>query len=119
MGKVRVFNASRNSLILQEAKVADRFWGRLQGLLCRKNLPPGEGLIIKPCKSVHTFFMTFPIDVCFVDREGRICFLMENLRPYRFTPFVKNSFFVVEAPAGTLRDASCGVGDEIRLEVMQ
>jgi len=37
------------------------------GLLGRSTLPEGAGLIIRPCNSVITFFMRFPIDVLFVD----------------------------------------------------
>lgn len=45
---------------------------RLRGLLGKKELPAGEGILLRPCASVHTMFMRFPIDVVFCDRDLRV-----------------------------------------------
>ena len=42
---------------------------RMKGLLGRSGLAPDEGLLIRPATSIHTWFMRFPIDVVFLDRE--------------------------------------------------
>jgi uncharacterized membrane protein (UPF0127 family) len=42
---------------------------RLRGLLGKKELPAGEGILLRPCASVHTMFMRFPIDVVFCDAD--------------------------------------------------
>lgn len=115
MKKVQVYNITQNSIMLQEAEVANSFFKRLKGLLLRKTLPPGEGLVIKPCKAVHTLFMFFPIDVCFVNKEGHICFVIERMRPFRLSPCIKEAVLVIEAPSGTLRKAKCETGDKLQL----
>ncbi|HLO94144.1 MAG TPA: DUF192 domain-containing protein, partial [Burkholderiaceae bacterium] len=51
---------------------ARSFWQRLGGLLVRPRLGAGEGLLLKPCNSVHTCFMRYAIDVIYLDREGRV-----------------------------------------------
>ena len=62
---------------------ADRFLGRLAGLLFSSPLQPGQGLLLVPCASVHTAFMRYSIDVIFLDREGRICRIVPRLAPWR------------------------------------
>ena len=116
MKKVRVDNLSRETVILQEAAVADTFLRRLKGLLGCKGLPSGQGLLIQPCQAVHTCGMVFPLDVAFVDRENRICYLREGMAPYRFSPVIKKASYVIEAPAGTFRQTQTRCGDTIRLE---
>lgn len=62
---------------------ADDFWSRLGGLLARPRLRDNEALYLAPCASVHTFFMRYSIDVAFVDREGRVLKLVNDLKPSR------------------------------------
>ena len=64
-------------------EVADTSEKRRVGLLKHERLEPGGGLWISPCESVHTFFMKFPIDVVFVDRQGFAVKIVRNLRPWR------------------------------------
>ena len=63
------------------AEVARTFWQRLKGLMGRKSLPPGEGMLILRCNAIHTCFMRFAIDATFMDAEGRIVKTVRNIRP--------------------------------------
>lgn len=65
------------------AEVARSFWARLKGLIGRQSLPPGRGLLILKCNAIHTFFMRFPIDATFYDREDRVVKTVRNIRPWR------------------------------------
>ena len=116
MQRFRVLNLSKGGAILEEAELCGTFGRRLKGLLGRKLLPPGKGIIIRPCRSVHTVGMAFPIDVAFVDRKNGICRMVENLKPNKLSLGVKNACFVIEAPAGTLSLTQTAVGDRIKLE---
>ena len=62
---------------------ADGFYGRLLGLLARPPLAADEALYLAPCRGVHTAFMHYPIDVAFVDRDGRVLRLVTGLAPFR------------------------------------
>ena len=55
----------------------------MRGLLGRKELPSGEGILLKPSGSIHTFFMRFPIDVVFLDRELRVVSVSEAVPPWK------------------------------------
>ena len=87
---------------------------RRRGLLGRDGID--GALVLRPCRSVHTFFMRFPIDVAFCDREGtvlRTC----SLRPWRLSPIVARAGFAVEAEAGAFERWHLDAGD--RLEVKE
>ena len=80
--EVRVEHANGDA-VTDRCQIAETPLSRLKGLLGRSRLEPGEGLLIRPTWSVHTFFMRFPIDVVFVDRSLRILAVAPNLRPWR------------------------------------
>ncbi|MEO6276373.1 DUF192 domain-containing protein [Roseateles sp.] len=61
------------------------FRARLLGLLALPRLKPGEALAIKPCSSVHTCFMRYPIDVVYVDRDSRVIKVVPALAPWRLS----------------------------------
>ncbi len=68
------------------AEVARTLWARVKGLIGRSGLPPGKGMLILRCNAIHTFFMRFPIDATFYDREGRVVRIVRGIKPWR--PFV-------------------------------
>ena len=71
-------------LVCQHCAVADRPFSRLRGLMGRRGLAPGEGLLLKPTPSIHTCFMRFPIDAVFLNADLRVLAVKPNLRPWRF-----------------------------------
>jgi len=58
-------------------------FARARGLLGRKALPAGEGMLFPRTRAVHTHFMRFPIDVVFVDRDGVVVRVVAALAPWR------------------------------------
>ena len=76
------------------ARVARTLFERIRGLIGTKSLPKGEGLLILRCNSIHTFFMSFPIDATFFDRDGNVVKVVRNIRPWRF--FVWGGFRAVK-----------------------
>ena len=71
----------------------------MRGLLGRKELPSGEGILLKPSGSIHTFFMRFPIDVVFLDRELRVVAIAPDVPPWRMRG-ARGAKAVVELAAG-------------------
>lgn len=116
MSRVRVVNASRQRVLAEGAAVAETFFERSRGLLGRASLAPGEGLVIRPCPSIHTFFMRFPIDVLHVGADDRVLRVLHDLPPNRVGPLVGGSQYVVELPPGTAATTGTMVGDQLRLE---
>ncbi len=111
METARIRNATRGSVVAERAGLALGAWDRLVGLLGRSELAEGDGLWLEPCDSVHMLGMRFPIDVAFLDREGRVLRTVEPLRPWRATWPVRGGRSALELPAGTLRRTGTQPGD--------
>lgn len=116
MRQVVVRKAGLPGTLAERAGVADRFWQRARGLLGRPSLADGDGLILRPCKAIHTWGMGYPIDVAFLDRSGRVVASYERIGPNRRTAWHSGADSALELPAGALGRASVAVGDLIAWE---
>lgn len=76
-------------------EVADTFFTRFKGLMLRKDIPLDSALLIKPCDSIHTFFMRFPMTAIFLDKNMRVTKVVPNMKPWRMT-FAFGSYCVLE-----------------------
>jgi uncharacterized protein len=85
----------------------------MRGLLGRDRLEPGEGLLLRPASSIHTFFMRFPIDVVFLSDELEVVGIAAELRPWR-TACRRGARAVLELSAGECARRGLSVGDRIR-----
>jgi uncharacterized membrane protein (UPF0127 family) len=88
---------------LQRLEVAQGWWGRACGLLGRAELPIGHGLWMAPCSAIHTLGMRFPIDVVFLDAQGRVVRHYRQVPPHRL--MIRGgpgAVSVLELPAGAL-----------------
>lgn len=113
---MKVYNSTQNNLIADDVKVADNFVTRTFGLIPKSSLSEGEGLLIKPCCSIHTFFMKFAIDVLFVNKKNEIVALYENVKPWRILPIHFSSHYVIELSAGTITAKNITKHDIISIE---
>jgi uncharacterized membrane protein (UPF0127 family) len=102
------------AVVCESCRLAARFWTRLLGLLGRRGLASGEGLLIRPAPSIHTFFMRFPIDVVFLDRGGVVLKLVPNLRPWRVA-FARGGRDALELGAGEAERRGLEPGDRLEL----
>ena len=102
-------------VVCERCAVADTFLTRLRGLLGRRDLPRGEGLLLVPSPSVHTAFMRFAIDVVFLDRHGTVVAVEPELRPWR-TAAKKGARAVVELAAGECGRRGVAPGDRLLLQ---
>ncbi|MBW8384265.1 MAG: DUF192 domain-containing protein [Youngiibacter sp.] len=98
--------------ILGNVEKADTFVSRFKGLLGRESLDSDCGLIIEPCNSIHCFFMKFPIDVAFVDKDNQVIKVIKDMKPYSLSPIVSGSRFVIEANSGAF-EGKLKEGDKI------
>lgn len=97
------------NVLAERVSVADTIWSRFWGLMGRRDLPAGEGLLIKPCYSVHTMFMRFPIDVIFLDSDDRVLKIAPTMKAFRAS-VGRGSRSVLELSAGVAAQAGLSVG---------
>jgi uncharacterized membrane protein (UPF0127 family) len=103
------------SPVCERCVVADSPVARMRGLLGRRELEPGEGLLLRPAGSIHTFFMRFPIDAVFLDRERRVLGVAAELPPWRAAGR-RGAHAVVELPAGEAERRGVRAGEQLRWE---
>ena len=96
-----------------QARVAASMISRMVGLLGRRLLEDGEGLVILACRSIHTFFMRFAIDVVFTDGTWTVLRIHEAVQPWRVTAPVWGAAAAIELPAGTAGKCRLQVGDRL------
>lgn len=111
-----VQNVDTGNVIVEKGRVAGNLWNRLMGLMGRKNLPAGDGLLITRSTSIHTCFMRIPIDVLFVNRYDRIVDIEENMPAWRARIGHGGARYVIEVPAGTVARTNTKVGDQLDVE---
>jgi uncharacterized membrane protein (UPF0127 family) len=100
--------------VCTRCEVADSALKRMRGLLGRRGLEPGSGMLITPAPSVMTFFMRFPIDVVFLDRSNTIVGISHTLRPWRLAGS-RRAIASLELPAGTATDRGLATGDTLTI----
>ena len=113
---IHVTNLTRNQPLVTAGRVANSYWSRFRGLIGSKPLQPGEGLLIVPCSSIHTHFMSFPIDVLYLNRELELVGIDHSLPPWCLGRFYKQVRCVLELPAGTAKASGAVVGDKLQVE---
>jgi uncharacterized membrane protein (UPF0127 family) len=113
--QVKLYNSTQNNLIAKNVKIAKSFITRSLGLIPRKDFFESEALIIKPCNSIHTFFMKFPIDVLFLDKTNKIIALYENVTPWQILPVHFNAHSVIELKAGQIKAKNIQKNDIIQV----
>src|SRR5437763_5036385 len=103
----------REGDVLATVEVSDGPIRRARGLLGRDGIE--GGLVLRPCRQVHTFGMRFPIDVAFCDRSGVVLHLC-TLSPRRVSRPVWRSSFAIEARAGSFERWKLRAGDVVEIK---
>ena len=112
---MKLYNIDRQHSILNNLELAEDRRSRGRGLIGHAFLESGQGLMINPCRWIHTFGMSFPIDVVYLGKGWRVVALTENLPPKRIDRPVLRARCVIEMGAGAIERAGLRVGDRLEL----
>ena len=111
-----VRNATRGTVLVERALIADSMLTRMRGLLGTAALPADEALLLRPARQVHSFFMRYALDLAFLDRDGQVLLTIANFARNRLSPLVRAAAAILEMPAGTLAAHPTALGDRLVLE---
>jgi hypothetical protein len=111
--RLKIANLTRQTELASCADVADSPKSRNKGLLGRTGLPVGEGLWIVPCQSVHTFFMKFPIDLVYIDRNKKVKKVRSSVGPWRISACF-SAHSIIELPVGIVKATQTVPGDQLQ-----
>ena len=96
---------SGGTVVCDACLVAESPWLRMKGLLGRRELPEGEGILLRPASSIHMAFMRFPIDAVFLARDLTVVKMKSELAPWRMAS-KRSAHAVLELPGGTCKRRS-------------
>jgi hypothetical protein len=105
-------------LVCERCEIADSAFARARGLLGRDGLESGGGMLIDRAGSVHMFFMRFPIDAVFLDRNRKVLRVKEQLAPWRVAA-ARRAVATLELPAGAAAEAGLEEGDVLVFENLE
>ena len=106
-------NQSKNKKIIDQLRVAESFLSRSKGLIGYKVLSEKEGVLLPRCFWIHTFFMSIPIDVIYLDKKMRVKKLQSEVLPWRCPLPVFRAHSVIELAAGSIKSKKIEIGDLI------
>ena len=102
----KLIKRDNGETVVPRLRIADTIFTRARGLLGRGGLDEDEGLLIRPCRMVHMFFMKFPIDVVFCSANGTVI-SMHTLRPWQWSSYEGGAEFAIELAEGKCE--RCGI----------
>lgn len=108
---MKIYNSTQNNILSEDFLLADNLISRSFGLILKNKLKEGEALVIKPCCSIHTFFMRFQIDVIFVNNKNEVIAAYEDVYPRRILPIHFSSSYVIEMKSGSISQKNLKKGD--------
>lgn len=112
LARVRV---EGGDVLCERCEIPGNSLARMRGLLGRNGLEPGGGMLIDSSPSVHMFFMRFPIDVVFLDRDWKVVSIRHRLRPWRVAG-ARRAVAALELPAGAAEATGVQEGDVLVLD---
>jgi uncharacterized protein len=113
---VAIRNLTRGTDLASSATLARSFLSRGLGLMGRRGLPSGGGLILYPSNNIHMLFMRFPLDIVFVSRRDVVVGLRPGVRPWLGIAWCLEGRYTLELPAGTIAASGTQVGDQLELD---
>jgi uncharacterized membrane protein (UPF0127 family) len=103
-------------VLATRARIASSFVSRFLGLMGRKRLDEGSGLLITGSASIHSFFMRFRFDAVFIDRDDRVVKIVPAMRQWWVAFGGRGAKHVIELPAGVAAVTGTVAGDQIRYD---
>ena len=113
---MQILNKTKETIVAENATVADGFVSRMVGLLNRKSLDDQEALVITRCNSIHMFFMRFAIDAIFVNKDDKVVGVVKDIKPFHLSRIYFGSSYVIELAPGVINSSKTQINDLIILE---
>jgi uncharacterized membrane protein (UPF0127 family) len=116
MGNQRsiVRNERNGQIVGDDIEEAGGLWGSFKGLMLRKSIPDGYGMVFRPARGIHTNFMRFPIDLIYFDKDNRVTKVRPAMKAWRWD--FTNAAGVIEMLPDSAARADVRVGDQLRFE---
>jgi uncharacterized membrane protein (UPF0127 family) len=99
---MRVRHKKSGNILAKKMRLATSIRERTLGLMFMEKMNGFDGLMLDPCRSIHNFFVRFPIDVIFLDRKNQVVKVIKDFKPWRVTGIYFSAQKTLELPSGTI-----------------
>jgi len=111
-----IINKTRNTVVCKKSKYLKSILSKSIGLMFSQKIYD-TGLIFvfnKPTVvHLHMFFVFFPIDVFFLNKNKKVIELKENFLPFTLWFSKVKSSFIIETPKNTIKNSNTRIGDTL------
>lgn len=111
-----VRNTTRGTTLAGDVTLASSYWARFWGLMFRRRLAEGSGILLTKSTSLHGFFMFFRWDAIYVDDDGVVMKVVDSMRPWTISFGGKGAKHALELEAGTAERSGTVAGDQLAFE---
>jgi uncharacterized protein len=117
--------ASKTGVHVFSVEIADTEAARAKGLMFRKNLPEGQGMLFDFQREQEVSFWMkntyIPLDMIFIEGSGRISRIVENAKPLStaLIPSEGPVLAVLEVSGGTTRRLGIRPGDSVAFPIFR
>lgn len=111
--------AGKENALVESIVVAEGIFQRIFGMIGAKNAKQNWGLLIPECRRVHSFFMSFPLDIIFCSGDETIVGIVESLKPWSLSPKFPTASYAIELPEQSIAQFTLQIGDKIELIIKQ
>lgn len=109
-----LMNTQTNQPVAEHLIRATSPLSRAIGLLGKKSMDTNSGIYFPKCRSIHTHFMQFPIDILFVDDTLTVTDVFPKTNPWKFV-FAKSktSKHAIELASGRAEQTAVSKGTKL------
>jgi len=96
-------NQTKKFVIMKKAKICRSILSKALGFMFRLKKPDYALAFIfnREVKAeLHMFFVFFPIDVLFLDKNKKVVDIKKNFKPFSYYAPKAKAMYVIEMPAG-------------------
>jgi uncharacterized membrane protein (UPF0127 family) len=111
-----VRNTTRDTMLATNARLASSYWARFWGLMLKRRVPEGGGILLTKSSSIHSCFMLMRFDAVFLDDEGRVTKIVHRMRPWWASFGAKGTKHTLELAAGAVEPTGTQPGDLLAFE---
>ena len=111
-----VRNANRDTVLATNGRLASSYWSRFWGLMLKKKVAEGGGILLTRSSSIHSFFIRFRFDAIFLDADNRVVKVVPSMRQWWFAFGGRGAKDTLELPAGIAAATNTQPGDQLAFE---
>jgi hypothetical protein len=114
---MHIKNTSKKTLLAKNAKLCTSMFSKSLGLMFSKK-KKSLIFVFKKEKIIplHMFFVFYPIDVLFLNKNKIVVEIKENFMPFTFYNPKKKAMYIIELPKGTIKKSKTIIGDKIKFQ---